>query len=285
MAQEHRADAVPAAADASVERQRRDLRELAAARRDLVGSITRQIDFFVRHLGKTPDEATALARDAPADDARSPEHLFWSDIQRALAADPEAGQALWRSVKDDATTELATGTRTARTLEHQIDGRPYDRARFAVVVDAFRQALRPRDGLEELLVHQMAGAYELHLRWQARAVQRMELDVWQGERDKRWQLENMSPARRDGYGASGWMPPRLSEADAVEQAVLLADRYQRAFLRLMKAFRDNRRLFGALIVAGGQVNIADGPQQVNVGAPALAGAEGLVVEHVGHDDI
>ncbi len=42
----------------------------------------------------------------------------------------------------------------------------------------------------------------------------------------------------------------------------MADRYQRAFLRLMKAFRDNRRLFGALVVAGGQVNIAE--QQVNV---------------------
>jgi hypothetical protein len=43
---------------------------------------------------------------------------------------------------------------------------------------------------------------------------------------------------------------------------MIADRYQRSFLRLMKAFRDNRRLFGTLVAAGGQVNI--GEQQVNV---------------------
>jgi hypothetical protein len=73
----------------------------------------------------------------------------------------------------------------------------------------------------------------------------------------------MSPIERERYQENyGWLPPRLAEAEALEQAAILADRYQRAFLRLMKAYRDNRRLFGALIVAGGQVNI--GEQQVNV---------------------
>jgi hypothetical protein len=43
---------------------------------------------------------------------------------------------------------------------------------------------------------------------------------------------------------------------------VLADRYQRSFLRLMKVFRDNRRLITSLVVAGGQVNI--GERQVNI---------------------
>jgi len=41
-----------------------------------------------------------------------------------------------------------------------------------------------------------------------------------------------------------------------------ADRYQRAFLRLLKAYRDNRRLFSMLVVTGGQVNV--GERQMNI---------------------
>jgi hypothetical protein len=45
----------------------------------------------------------------------------------------------------------------------------------------------------------------------------------------------------------------------------MADRYERAFLRLVRAFRDYRRHYASIIVAGaGQVNIAD--QQVNLSA-------------------
>ena len=132
-----------------------------------------------------------------------------------------------------------------------------------VILDGLRESLAPRDRLEDLLVQQMASAFELYLRWQGLVVHRMESEVWQGERDQRRALEQMSPRQRERHQATeSWMPPRLAESEALEQAVLMADRYQRAFLRLMKAFRDNRRLVGAVIVAGGQVNIAE--HQVNV---------------------
>jgi hypothetical protein len=124
-------------------------------------------------------------------------------------------------------------------------------------------SLGQRDALQELLVQQMASAYELHLRWQEILVRRMEEKVWQGDRDKRRAMENMSPAQRERYQAiEGWIPPRLAETEAVEQAAILADRYQRSYLRLMRAFRDNQRLFASLIVVGGQVNIAEGTQNV-----------------------
>ena len=119
------------------------------------------------------------------------------------------------------------------------------------------------------MVHQLAAAYEQHLRWQALAVQRAETEAWRGEQDKRRALQGMSPAQRERYQErEGWVPPRVSEAAAVEQAVLIADRYQRAFLRLLKAFRDTRRVIGAVIVGeGGTLNVAAGPQQVNLHAP------------------
>jgi len=239
--------------------------ELAASRREMVAAVTRQITFNVEQLQMAPADAAARAREGFADepDAREADQVSWLDLVNLLEQDPERGQAAWQRLKDEAALELRTGLRTARGLERPVTSRPYERAQAMVILDGLRASLAPHDRLEDLLVQQMASAYELHLRWQGLVVHRMESEVWQGERDRRWALEQMSPRQRERHqDMDGWLSPRLAESEALEQAVLLADRYQRAFLRLMKAFRDNRRLVGAVIVAGGQVNIAE--HQVNV---------------------
>ena len=242
----------------------RTVEELAASRREMVAAVTRQITFSIEHLQMAPADAAARARECLADepDARGADQVSWGDLTNLLEHDPERGQAAWKRLKDEACQELLTGIRVARSLERPVTNRPYERAQLMVILDGLRASLAPRDGLEDLLVQQMASAYELHLRWQGLVVQRMESEVWQGERDRRRALEQMSPHQRERHQEmDGWMPPRLAESEALEQAVLMADRYQRAFLRLMKAFRDNRRLVGAVIVAGGQVNIAE--HQIN----------------------
>ena len=117
----------------------------------------------------------------------------------------------------------------------------------------------PRPGLEELLVQQVACADEPHLRCQERAQE----EEWEGDRNRRREWERLSPAQRERYALDhGWLPARVSTAEAIDQAVAIADRYQRSFLTLLKARRDARRLVGALVVAGGQVDI--GEQQVNL---------------------
>jgi hypothetical protein len=99
--------------------------------------------------------------------------------------------------------------------------------------------------------------------WQERAFHRSEEESWQAERDRRRIWDHLTPRERERTSQyEGWLPERLSDAESIELAATLADRHQRAFLRLMKAFRDNRRMFCSLIVAGGQVNI--GEQQINV---------------------
>jgi hypothetical protein len=239
--------------------------ELAASRREMVAAVTRQIAYYVELMEMAPEEASARARACLSEepDARGADQVSWHDLANLIEHDAERGQAAWQRLKDEAAQELAMGVRTARSLERPVTSWPYQRAQFIAVLDGLRASLAPRDGLETLLVQQMASALELNLRWQQIVVQRMETEVWQGERDKRRALESMSPAQRERYQQmEGWLPPRLAESDALEQAVLMADRYQRAFLRLLKAFRDNRRQFEALIVAGGQVNI--GERQVNV---------------------
>ncbi len=253
----------------------RAIGELAASRRELVASVTGLIDAYVRYWDEAPAAASERARQPlPFDPAaQGTEQVGWSELANLLEHNAERGQALWQWLKDEARKELTAGIRTSRSLERPVTSRPYERAQFIAVLQGLRQALTPRDPLEELLIQQMASAYDLHLRWQTILVQRMETEAWQGERDKRRALENMTPAQRERYEAvEGWLPPRSTEAEAIEQAMMMADRYQRSFLRLMKAFRDNRRLFGALIVAaGGQLNVAE--QQVNV-TEGRAGEEG-----------
>jgi hypothetical protein len=226
--------------------------------------MSRQISWLATQHGLSPEivEQHRIPQLATTED-QPPEEVGWLDLEAAFSTDPESASALWQRVKDEARRELEAGIRSATSLERPLNATPFERAQYLAIAEALADALRPRDGLELVLVQQLAAAYEQHLRWQAVAVQRVEEDSWQGARDRRLALDRMG--RRERARAEmdeGWMPPRLNQAEAIEQAVLMADRYQRAFLRLLRALRDQRRLFDSLIVAGGQVNIGD--RQINV---------------------
>src|SRR5579883_2179423 len=69
-----------------------------------------------------------------------------------------------------------------------------------------------------------------------------------------------------------WQPLRQSDADAIEQAAAMLDRFNRIFLRTLRALCDMRRHSAPLIVQnGGQMNVAQ--QQVNLNT---ATSEGVV---------
>jgi hypothetical protein len=60
-----------------------------------------------------------------------------------------------------------------------------------------------------------------------------------------------------------WEPPRVSVFQVVEQAGAMVDRFNRIFLRSLRALRDLRRCPPPVVVQNaGQVNV--GQQQVNV---------------------
>jgi hypothetical protein len=63
-----------------------------------------------------------------------------------------------------------------------------------------------------------------------------------------------------------WTPPRVSEAEAIDQAAAMMDRFNRIFLRTLRALRDLRRYSPATVVVqnAGQVNV--GSQQLNMAA-------------------
>jgi hypothetical protein len=60
-----------------------------------------------------------------------------------------------------------------------------------------------------------------------------------------------------------WQAPRQSDADALQQAAEMVDRFNRIFLRTLRALSDLRRHGPTVIVKkGGQLNVAE--QQVNL---------------------
>ena len=254
--------------------------DLAGCRRELVEGIRRSIELWVQTQQlMNPAQADAVTEaaekaQAPLHDRYrqmvwdDPDQMSWSDLSRLMNHDPEQGQAAWQKVKQQARVDLATGSTTARSLEPWRNAKPQDRAAYLVTLEAFRADLQPRGAVEDLLCQQLAAAFLEWTRWQALATYRSTAEEWHGERDRRRARENMTPARRERDDQDyGWVPPRLSDADAVEQAVMIADRYQRAYLRLLKTFRDMRRVLGNVTITGGQLNVADqqtvlqGPQQ------------------------
>jgi hypothetical protein len=242
--------------------------ELLASRRELSAALTRQLEFLVNQMKMTPDEAAAWVRDRGGipPEEREADQVAWSELMRLLEGEPERGEALWRQIKEDARQELTAGIRAGLTIEPRATGSPWDRARFVAILAELRTALAPRDGLEDLLVQEMACALESHFLWQRTATDRAQEERWEGDRDRRREWERLSPAQRERHALDyGWMPPRVSTAEAIDQAVLIADRYQRSFLRLLKAYRDTRRLFSTVVLNGGQLNVAE--QQI-VSGPA-----------------
>jgi hypothetical protein len=239
--------------------------EVAALTRELVGAITRQIDWYVTQLGMTPPEAGARARSlgGEAIEAAPADKLTWAQIETVLEGDPARAMAVWTRLKDEAEHELMTGVTAGRALKVRLNNRPVDRARYLAILRALTTSMGPRDAVETLVIQQVAMAYDRTLYWQTLATHRLEEEEWEGDRDRRRTLEQMSGRERERWEEDhGWMPPRVSTAEAIEQAVLMADRYQRSFLRLLKALRDQRRMVGTLVVTGGQVNVAE--QQINV---------------------
>jgi len=271
---------VPAIPDPDSERERKRvaLEELAAAKRDLTATIGRQIDWLVEAYAtaETPlsvAEASERARSPLVLDPleQGPEHVAWHHLANLTEHDPERSRDVWNAVKDEARQELWTGSRSARALE-RTQSTPYERAQYLAILEGLRESLKPRRGAEGLLVEMMATSVEQQLRWQTIATRRVDEESWHGERDVRRTLERMSPRERARHGeVEGWLPPRQSDAEATEQAVMTADRYQRQFLRLLRTFREMRRVMGTVVMTGGQLNVAE--QQVISSPPPIASIE------------
>jgi len=179
-----------------------------------------------------------------------PNQLSWFDLDAIARRDPDRAARRWEEVKRAAQGEIASGHRAARALEG-FDSHCWSRAQFLAIRAELSAAWRPRNSAEQDLIDQLAQWQTLQWHWLEM------LTACDGVASSR--------ARRTTGPDSAPGPRFQSEADRLEQAAAMAERFHRLYLRTLRALQDMRRLPPVVVRAAGQVNI--GQQQVNLGGP------------------
>src|SRR5258708_5378125 len=150
-------------------------------------------------------------------------------------SDPAKAEQRWEEMKRAALDELQTGHRAARAVE--IDDNAWQRAQFLALREDLAAEWQPRNGIERQLIDAMAQAQVVALFWTHRLIAYMSLERF---RDERLRLEEAK-----------WQAPRQSDADAIQQAAEMVDRFNRIFLRTLRALCDLRRNGPTVIVKNG----------------------------------
>jgi hypothetical protein len=118
----------------------------------------------------------------------------------------------------------------------------------AALREGFREEWQPRGGLEDALLDTLAQCQSAYLFWLGRL-----------------QVLTTTEASRQTHQRNqerAWAPPRVTEAEAVEQAAAMVERFNRLFLRTARTLRELRRATPVIVQGAGQVNVAE--RQVNL---------------------
>jgi hypothetical protein len=227
-----------------------------ALARELAASFGELVKSYRTFFGLSPEEALARAGEThPTDEERilntPPDQVRWHDLDTLARHDPELSRQRWEEVKEAARQELQGGHRAALAMAPVWSG-CWQRAQFLAVRAALADGLRPRNGLEWLLIDMMAQAHTLLQLWQENLVALTLLAA---------RACKPAPDRSDHP-----LGRRVSEAEMMEEAAAMVERYHRLFLKTLEAFQRQRRQAPAVIVRNaGQVNV--GQQQMNVARP------------------
>jgi hypothetical protein len=221
---------------------------------EMVASFGRLVQLYER-LYKIPTaEAVERAKEVKPQHLEQilhgrPEEVNWCGLDQIARTDPDRALARWEEIKHAALVELQTGHRSARALETVSNNGPWERAQFLALRTELAAEWQPTSGIERQLVDVMALAQTNYLSWLNT------LAVYTN-------LEYVGRKRmQDEKGQ--WEGGRQSDAEAIEQAAAMAERFNRIFLRTLRTLADLRRHPPVIVQNAGQVNV--GAQQVNVG--------------------
>jgi hypothetical protein len=180
---------------------------------------------------------------------RPPEKISFADLAAAGMMDPQVAIQAEQRIRTAARAELWSGTRAAKSLQADEETNLWEYERFLALRDQLAAEWNPRSGLELVLIDQMAMALTEQFRWTETLALRQKQEYDKHRQELRQQHQ--------------WMPQRVSEAAANEQAMVMLDRWNRIFLRTLRALRDLRRYAPTInIQSVAQVNL--GTQQINV---------------------
>lgn len=220
---------------------------------ELAASFGQMVQDYEKYLKLSRTDAMQRAAEAEPEGGQRilhgpPDQVSWFDLNKIARINPDRAEARWEEIKRAALEELQTGHRAARAVETVNDG-AWQRAQFLVLRDDLAAEWRPRNGIERQLLDTLAQAQACYLQWLNTLAVRNALSNVGGDRLEQDQGK--------------WQAPRQTDADAIDQAAEMMDRFNRIFLRTLRALCDLRRYAGPVFVQNaGQVNV--GGQQVNV---------------------
>lgn len=204
--------------------------------REMVAAYVRMVEHYAKEWQQPLDEAARSARPVITDDmalaAGDYRHVSFARLTQLLEHEPDEAMRVWREIKRLAEAELRGGHYAAQVLG--VDADPWQKAQYVVLRQGFIDEWLPRGGVEQSLIDMLAQSF---VRWQQ----------WQ-EHATAW-ANVVRPSKDD--------LPRLSAAEALEQATQMADRYNRIYLRTLRALRDLRVKTQAITI--------NNPKQVNLG--------------------
>jgi hypothetical protein len=218
-------------------------RELAAAYRGMVEFYR---DNYKVSGAEAVEKTEATSDDYHASILKGPvDQVSWFGLNDLLRRDPEAATRRWEEVKGQALLELRSGHRAAKAMEGY-GSHPWTRAQFLAIRRDLMEGWQPRNGIERQLIDMMAQAQTAHLYWLEMLTLRASCSSGRKREEGRWE------------------PETVSDAEAMEEAVVMVERFHGMFLRALKALRELRRQVPVVVQNAGQVNV--GQQQVNVNA-------------------
>jgi hypothetical protein len=215
-------------------------------------AVCRHVDAQVRQFETSPEDSLGeLSQPTENRKERAlncePSQFTWFDFHALNQTDPDLGLQRWSEVKEAAKQEFQSGHRAAAANEGTLSASAWQRAQFLAVRDGLASDWKPQNGIEWSLIEMMAQAYATQLFWQERMMcyACLELENEQMKNDCRFRH------------------PRVSDSQAVDQAAQMVDRFNRIYMRSLRALRDLRRHAPTLIMHNvEQVNVAE--NQVNV---------------------
>ena len=230
--------------------------EIDAIARKMAADYRSMAVYFQKEMGLSASEAGQRARTPNETEfervSESPnDQISWWDLSLLAEQSDVNATAIWERIKQAARDELSSGHRAGEVVECHLHSRPFQRARFLAIRQAFIEEWKPRGGIEQALIDSMAQTYFSYLNWLGIHTTHSEIEA---EKENDYYQRRGKRKERPEY--------KLMH---LEQSFQMAERFNRLFLRTLRQLRDLRRYSAPVTINNPkQVNIAtDGGQQVN----------------------
>lgn len=195
------------------------------------------------------------------------ESLNFIDLQELQNLAPRVAERFWERAKREGANEFVSGHLGANiTFPVGYMKQLWNIARYLGVRDSFIDEWQPKGGIEIALIDMLTQGYFQWQYWLEQTVKRSETRERQEHPEySQWMARRQNEYKMNGWSDGYWSRPFVSEQQAVEHAVQMADRWNRIFMRTLRQLRDLRRYAPVTINNPNQVNIAaDGGKQVNL---------------------